>query len=86
MEKDSNLVIAVGRLPPKKAPQMSIEAFARARHLWPEAWLEIIGDGPLYRVCAQRIAELGISYCVTMHGAKEHDFVKQRLSRAGIFV
>ena len=84
--KDSNLVVAVGRLTPKKVPHLSIEAFAKAKRSWPDARFEIIGDGPLYNVCEQKIAELGLSDCVTLHGAKDHEFVKQTLARAGIFV
>lgn len=85
-EKDPNLVVAVGRLTPKKAPHLTIEAFAIAQKLWPKARLEIIGGGSLFHSCEQKIASLGLAGSVTLHGAKDHDFVKKTLARAGIFV
>ncbi|MBC2717414.1 MAG: glycosyltransferase [Desulfobacteraceae bacterium] len=84
--KDPNLVVAVGRLTEKKAPYLSIEAFAMVRKTWPTVRLEIIGDGPLSRFCKQRVVELGLSDCVTLHGARDHNFVKEKLARAIVFV
>lgn len=84
--KDPTLVVAVGRLTEKKAPQLTIEAFALVKKAMPNACLELIGDGPLRSVCEKKIEAFGLQDSVKLHGAKEHAFVADRLSRASVFV
>jgi hypothetical protein len=43
--------LAVGRFTPKKAPHLTLEAFARVQRLIPTAVLRMIGDGPLTTEC-----------------------------------
>lgn len=85
-KKDPNLIVAVGRLTEKKAPHLTIEAFSIVHKALPEARLEMIGDGPLRQLCEQKISEHSLEGCVILHGAKEHEFVKQKLSGASVFV
>jgi len=85
-KKDPNLLIAVGRLTAKKAPHLTIEMFSIVQKSFPDMRLEIIGDGPLRKSCEQQIANLGLGDNIVLHGAKTHEFVKQRLSVAGVFV
>lgn len=85
-EKDPNLIIAVGRLTPKKSPQSTIRAFAGVKEHFPVARLEMIGDGPLMPECKNLVIELGLESHVILHGSKPHDFVKEKLKHASVFV
>ncbi len=79
-------MIAVGRLVEKKAPHLTIEAFGRIVDRFPEARLELVGDGPLAERCRQTIERLGIGSRVSMHGALNHAATARLMRRAGIFV
>lgn len=84
--KSPECAIAVGRLTPKKRPDLTIRAFAMARKTYPDLRLEILGDGIERPRCEAVIAELGLGEAVIMHGACSHDKVKAHLSRAGLFL
>ncbi len=86
LEKDPNLLIAVGRLTRKKAPHHTIRAFADVRDRFPDARLEMIGDGPLMDNCRTLISELDLEQSVILHGARDHTFVKERMGRASVFL
>jgi glycosyltransferase involved in cell wall biosynthesis len=85
-EKDSDLILAIGRLTRKKRPDLTIRAFAIARRARPSLRLEIIGDGSERPACEAAVRELGLGKSVTLLGARPHDEVKSRLAKAGIFV
>jgi glycosyltransferase involved in cell wall biosynthesis len=79
-------LVAVGRLTPKKAPLATLQAFSEARRTCPNLRLDVIGDGPLKFDCADFVAQQGLSECVTLHGACDHDTVRAILGAADIFV
>lgn len=79
-------MIAVGRLVEKKAPHLTIEAFGRIADRFPEARLDVVGDGPLAERCHETIRRLGIGARVTMYGALNHASTARLMRRAGIFV
>ena len=85
-KKDPNLVIAVGRFVAVKAPHLTIQAFERVLERCPDARLEMIGDGPLLPMCKEMVKAKGIEGHVIFHGAQPHEFVKERLARASVFV
>jgi colanic acid/amylovoran biosynthesis glycosyltransferase len=85
-EKDPHLILAVGRLVPKKAPLTTIAAFARIAADHPAHRLEIIGDGPLMPACRARVAELGLGDRVSLLGLQPHARVHDRMARAAIFL
>ena len=85
-KRDPNLILAVGRFVEKKAPHLTVQAFARVLNTVPQARIEMIGNGPLLSRCRAAVLELTISDKVIFHGAKEHDFVKERLRQASVFV
>jgi len=86
MNKDGKMVIAVGRFTEMKAPDQTIRAFASIAARHEGVSLEMIGDGPLLPGCQKLAADLGIADRVIFHGARGHDFVKDRMSAASIFV
>ena len=53
--------VGVGRFVEKKAPHLTISAFARTLEKAPDAELTLIGDGPLREECAGLAETLGIA-------------------------
>ncbi|MGR3494372.1 glycosyltransferase [Citreimonas sp.] len=84
-EKVRGSCLAVGRMVEKKAPQVTLRAFATAAQ-GREAHLTFIGDGPLLETCRALAAELGVADRVTFTGALPHDSVRQHLMRTEIFL
>lgn len=85
-EKDENLLLSVGRFVPKKAPDKTIRAFAKVLEVFPAARLEMIGDGVLLHYCESLVKTLGVESSVVFHGSKPHEFVKEKMERASLFL
>lgn len=79
-------VVAVGRLVEKKAPHLTIRAFAIAHERHPESKLVIIGDGELRSRCESLVNELNLADCVSLLGAQPHDVVVREMLSARLFV
>lgn len=73
-------VLAVGRLVEKKGFAHLVEAAA----LLDGVDVEIVGDGPLRRDLEMLIAARGVAGRVTLHGARPHSFVRERLEHADL--
>ena len=71
--EDPPLFLAVARFVEKKAPHMTLLAFAALVRDVPEARLTMVGDGPLLGPCKQLARALGIESCVEFLGALPHD-------------
>ena len=78
--------LAVGRLTPKKAPQLTIEAFKIVLDVFPDATLDVIGDGELKETCEGVINQHGISGSVKLHGAQSAVYIRKILAGSDIFV
>ncbi|WP_417566827.1 glycosyltransferase [Marinobacter sp.] len=78
--------LMVGRLVEKKAPFVSILAFAELVKTVPDARLEVIGDGPLKSPCVQLAKALSVDNRITFSGAKPHDYVLKAMARVSGFV
>ena len=78
--------VAVGRMVEKKAPHLTIVAFARVVAECPEARLRMIGDGQLLGVCRDLAAALGIEHAVAFLGAQPHDIVAREMGQARALV
>ncbi|MEO8680103.1 MAG: glycosyltransferase [Vicinamibacterales bacterium] len=78
--------VAVGRLVDKKAPHLTILAFAQAHREHPDARLRIIGDGPLLGACLDLVAALGLGDAVTFLGQQPHEVIRREMQRARCFV
>jgi glycosyltransferase involved in cell wall biosynthesis len=79
-------VVAVGRLVEKKAPHLTLQAFARARDRVPDAHLDMIGDGDLRSRCKQLVRDLALTNAVTMHGVQSPHEIANSLAKASLFV
>ena len=80
------LFIAVGRFTEKKAPQITISAFAKVLNAWPNARLRMIGEGPLLDQCKVLADNLGISSAIEFLGAQDHSVVEREMQNARCFV
>ena len=84
--KDPDLLLAVGRMIPKKAPLATIEAFARIAAEFPSRRLEMIGDGPLLADARRLAAERGLSDRIAFPGTQPHAVVREKQARAAVFL
>ena len=78
--------LMVGRLIEKKAPFVSILAFAKVASSCQDARLDIVGDGPLRDACMLLCESLRLSDKVVFHGALSHDLVLDLMSKARCFI
>ena len=78
--------LAVGRLVEKKAPHLTLLAFARVVEHVPDATLTMVGDGPLRGICQDLIEGLQIANSVTLLGAQPHERVRDEMAAARGFV
>jgi glycosyltransferase involved in cell wall biosynthesis len=85
-EKDPDLVLAVGRMIPKKAPLTTVAAFARAAADLPTRRLEMIGDGPLLEAARAEAERLGVAARVRFRGLEPHPAVRAAMAQASVFV
>ncbi len=80
------VIVAAGRLVDKKAPHLTLLAFAEVLRHRPDARLRLIGDGPLMSVCRDIVAALGLDHAVALLGSQPHDVIRDEMSRARCFV
>jgi glycosyltransferase involved in cell wall biosynthesis len=78
--------VAVGRFVEKKAPQLTLRAFAEVHHKFTEARLRMIGDGPLFDECRALARELHVETAVAFLGSQPPDVVRGELRNARCFV
>lgn len=78
--------IAIGRMVPKKAPIILLDAFRRALLRQPNIHLDYIGDGMLFDAARQYVAVHQMSGNVTLHRSQDHQIVQQMLRNADIFL
>ena len=80
------LIIAIGRLIPKKGFSDLIRTCALLAERGKSFQCEIIGEGPLEDELLGEIERLGLQDRVVLSGAKPQSQVRQRLSAANVFV
>jgi colanic acid/amylovoran biosynthesis glycosyltransferase len=80
------IFLAVGRFVDKKAPHLTLLAFAKVVEDFPEARLTMVGEGPLLDCCKQLVAALGITESVEFTGAVCHERVQSLMAGARAFV
>lgn len=85
-ERNPPIFLAVGRLVEKKAPQVTIQSFARVHAEHPSSRLLMVGDGPLADQCSKLVADLGIVNSVTLAGPRPHHEVAELMTRVRCFV
>ena len=77
---------AVGRLVDKKAPMLTLLAFAKVLQTYPEARLQLGGNGNLYDACLQLVNALKISQAVEFLGVLQPQEVAYKMQHSRAFV
>jgi colanic acid/amylovoran biosynthesis glycosyltransferase len=80
--------VMLGRLVPKKAPILALDAFRRAFEVCPRLRLEVVGGGPLLAAMREYVQAFGMAGVVTLHGAQPAggEVIRALWSRADIFM
>jgi len=78
--------IAVGRMTPKKAPILTLDAFRRALEAFPSMHLDYVGAGNLFPAAQQFVRALGFEGKVTFHKGQPNEKVQQLMQEADIFL
>src|SRR5690625_5592030 len=78
--------VFAGRFVEKKAPHLTIQAFARVHAEEPSARLVMIGDGELMGVCRDLVTALGLQNSVSFIGARPHREVLETMRAARAYV
>ncbi len=78
--------LAVGRFVEKKAPDVTLRAFAEVRQQVPDARLVMVGDGPLLASCRDLSTSLHIADRVEFLGSQPHTVVEGLMRQARAFV
>lgn len=82
----SQTFVSVGRFVEKKAPDLTIMAFAKAVAKYPDAKLKMVGDGPLQERCKMLVEKLCIQNNVEFIGVADRERIKLFFSEAIAFV
>lgn len=78
--------VFVGRLVPKKAPLLALQAFRKVLDACPEARLRMLGEGELMQACLHSVSALGMGHAVDLPGACTPQAVLAALRAARAFV
>ena len=78
--------LMVGRLTEKKAPFLTLLAYKSVCENHKDAFLDVVGDGPLRQACQQLCKALSIDDRVTFHGAQPHSRVFEMMRDARGFL
>jgi glycosyltransferase involved in cell wall biosynthesis len=84
--QSKSLFLAVGRFTEKKAPKLTIRAFAETRKQCPDARLRMLGDGPLLDECRELANQLGLGNSLEFLGPQPHSAVEAEMKAARCFV
>lgn len=78
--------ISIGRFVAKKAPHITIRAFAKVLEKHPDATLKMVGDGPLLADCQQLVQDFGISKNVIFFGVQDRGVIQKLFGESLAFV
>jgi colanic acid/amylovoran biosynthesis glycosyltransferase len=79
-------IATTGRLVEKKGIEYCIDAIAQIAHIYPNIEFNIIGDGPIKRDLAARIAKLNVPHLVKLLGWKNQCELVEILDSSHIFL
>ena len=85
-EPEPGRIVGVGRFVEMKAPDLTVEAFARIADRFPQARLDLVGDGELMPRVAALVAERRLGDRVTLHGYQSLAACAALMARAAVFV
>lgn len=84
--QNSNNLVAIGRFIPKKAPELTVKAFAQIIGEYPNIRLRMGGTGESLEMCKKLAQSLGVADKIEFPGAINHIQVKEWFEDALAFV
>jgi colanic acid/amylovoran biosynthesis glycosyltransferase len=85
LERDSRLILAVGRLVEKKGFDVLVDACAILQRRGHDFRCEIVGKGELHDALARQITAYGLDDVVTLVGPRPQDEVRAAYQKAALF-
>jgi colanic acid/amylovoran biosynthesis glycosyltransferase len=80
-------LLTVARLVEIKGHEWVLAALARLRKLTAQPFhYHLVGDGPLRAGLEARVREWGLNEVVTLHGARDGEFIRQKLAEAHLAI
>lgn len=86
VRKTPRRILCTGRLVAGKGVDEALRAVALVRRRWPEATLEVLGNGPDRTRLERLAAELGLEDAVSFRGHVAHDEVLRSAAAAEVFL
>ncbi|TVR43023.1 MAG: glycosyltransferase [Rhodobacteraceae bacterium] len=84
--KQSGRMVFVGRFVEKKAPRMALDSFLQLATRYPQARLDMVGQGPELAACKAAAAKSPHAGRVTFHGQRSAQEIRTLLAEGDIFV
>ncbi len=81
-----NKFLAVGRFVEKKAPYITILAFAEALKVNNRLTLDMVGEGDLLPMCKDIVKGLDLEKNIKFHGACSHEAVQKMMHKTDFFI
>lgn len=82
---DASVIIYTGRLAPEKSLHVLVEAFATVRHQRPQAYLVLVGDGPMRAALTEQTQRLGCQDNTCFVGTVAPSEIPRWLQMADVF-
>jgi glycosyltransferase involved in cell wall biosynthesis len=82
---DASVIIYTGRLAPEKSLPVLVEAFAMVRHKRPQAYLVLVGDGPMRTSLTEQTQRLGCQDNTCFVGTVPPSEIPRWLQMADVF-
>jgi glycosyltransferase involved in cell wall biosynthesis len=85
LPEDASVIIYTGRLAPEKSLHVLVEAFAAVRHQRPQAYLVLVGDGPMRTALTEQTQRLGCQDNTRFVGTVAPSEIPRWLQMADVF-
>jgi glycosyltransferase involved in cell wall biosynthesis len=82
---EASVIIYTGRLAPEKSLPVLVEAFATVRHQRPQAYLVLVGDGPMRTTLTEQTQRLGCQDSACFVGTVAPSEIPRWLQMADVF-
>ncbi len=84
--KQAGRMVFVGRFVEKKAPRMALDSFLHLAERYPQARLDMVGQGPELAACKAAAATSPHAGRITFHGQRSAQDIRALLAEGDIFV
>lgn len=79
-------IISVGRISKEKGFLDLVDVFERVHQIYPDWFLNIVGDGPEYDLLNNKIKNKGLDKSIILHGYQNRQYINELLKSSSIYV